>query len=75
MTADAFARYGLWAAWLTGLVGIVAGGDLLGLCVPAGVLLVVVGILLVPNIGRFLGSLMSLIGVAWVILGIAQLAS
>jgi hypothetical protein len=46
---DAFARFGLWAAWLFGLIAIASG--LTALLMPAGILLAVIGLLYARDAG------------------------
>jgi hypothetical protein len=45
---DAFARFGLWVAWLIGLIGIVSG--LTAFLIPAGALFAVIGVLFARNV-------------------------
>src|SRR3954468_15577395 len=46
---DAFARFGLWVAWLIGLIGIVSG--LTPFLIPSGALFAVIGVLYARNVG------------------------
>src|SRR4051812_41774184 len=46
---DAFARFGVWTAWLLGLVAI--AGGVTALLIPAGVLLGVIGVLFARDVG------------------------
>jgi hypothetical protein len=94
--ADAFTRFGLFAAWLLGFVAIVNG--VTPLTVPAGVLLVAIGVLCVRNtdgirerlaerrrrssgyrifggttrVTPFLGVAMTIIGILWLVIGVAD---
>src|SRR4051812_49922331 len=45
----AFARFGLWVAWLIGLIGIVSG--LTPFLIPSGALFAVIGVLYARNVG------------------------
>jgi hypothetical protein len=46
---DAFARFGVWGAWLLGLVAI--AGGVTAFLIPAGVLLGVIGVMFARNVG------------------------
>jgi hypothetical protein len=46
---DAFARFGLWVAWVIGVIGIVSG--LTPFLIPAGALFSVIGVLYARNVG------------------------